>query len=172
MDNLEKNIGNNIKEVRLSKGLSQEALAERCKFSNTTLSAYENGRKNPGLATTAKIAKALNVSIERLYYGDENNAFIKVEPDKGKKIVNAICYLWAEDVISYYENLFAGMPMNEYISVDNPKGFYLAINKYELPIKRLINSLNELKRNYSTYADPDTYIEMLKSSVAAEINNM
>ena len=85
MDNLEKNIGNNIKEVRLSKGLSQEALAERCKFSNTTLSAYENGRKTPGLATTAKIAKALNVSIERLYYGDENNAFIKVEPDKGKK---------------------------------------------------------------------------------------
>lgn len=61
--------------------------------------------------------------------------------------------------------------MNEYISADNPKGFYLAINKYELPIKRLINSLNELKRNYSTYEDPDAYVEMLKSSVAAEINN-
>ena len=87
MDKYEKNIGSNIREVRLERKLSQEKLADMCDFSNTTLSAYENSRKIPNLTTIAKIAKQLNVSIERLYYGDENSAFINSEPNEGKKIV-------------------------------------------------------------------------------------
>ena len=81
----EDSIGKNIKAVRLERELSQETLANACGFSNTTLSAYENGRKLPNLITIAKIAKQLNVSIERLYYGDENSAFIISAPDEGKK---------------------------------------------------------------------------------------
>lgn len=85
MNDYETMIGKNIKEVRNQRQLSQETLATACGFSNTTLSAYENGRKIPNLVTIAKIAKQLNVSIERLYYGDENNAFIISAPDEGKK---------------------------------------------------------------------------------------
>lgn len=90
MNKLEEGIGKNIREVRLEHGLSQETLAEKCGFSNTTLSAYENSRKIPNLTTIAKIAKQLNVRIERLYYGDENSSFIESESDDGKKIVNSI----------------------------------------------------------------------------------
>ena len=43
--NYDDNIGKNIREVRLEKKLSQEELARKCGFSNTTLSAYENSRK-------------------------------------------------------------------------------------------------------------------------------
>ena len=74
--NYDDNIGKNIREVRLEKGFSQEELARNCGFSNTTLSAYENRRKIPNLTTIAKIAKELDVTIERLYYGDENISFI------------------------------------------------------------------------------------------------
>ena len=76
MDRFEKKIGENIRDVRQEKKLSQDALAKKCGFSNTTLSSYENSRKIPSLSTIAKIAKNLDVSIERLYYGDDNNAFI------------------------------------------------------------------------------------------------
>lgn len=41
--NYEEHIGENIKSVRLSQGLSQQALADKCDFSNTILSQYENG---------------------------------------------------------------------------------------------------------------------------------
>ncbi len=92
MSTLEKMIGKHIREIRTERGLSQEALAEMCGFSNTTLSSYENGRKNPSLDTIAIIAKKLKVSIERLYYGDENNSFIISEPDEGKKIVNSVYF--------------------------------------------------------------------------------
>ena len=66
--NYDDNIGKNIREVRLEKKLSQEELARKCGFSNTTLSAYEHSRKIPNLSTIAKIAKELEVTIERLYY--------------------------------------------------------------------------------------------------------
>ena len=146
--------------------------AERCEFSNTTLSAYENGRKIPSLNTIACIAKQLNVNIERLYYGDESIAFIKSEPDEGMKIVNSIYLLWDLGVICYYENFrkeddgcIGGM-------LKNIQGTFLRINKYSVPIKRFLNSLEEFKRNEETYFEPDKYLNMLKASVAKEINNL
>ncbi len=171
MNEFEKMIGKNIKEVRVQKGLSQEVLAKKCGFSNTTLSSYENTRKIPSLVTIATIAKQLGVSIERLYYGDENSAFISSEPNEGKKIVNSIYLLWKSGVIYYYENFIPGMyPMDFSRGDDEKAGVYLRLVRYETPIKRLINSLNEFQRNIKTYPDPEKYKEMLFSSVAAEIN--
>ena len=55
MNEFEIMIGKNIKEVRTQKELSQEVLAKKCGFSNTTLSSYENSRKIPSLTTIATI---------------------------------------------------------------------------------------------------------------------
>ena len=173
MDKLEKMIGANIRSVRQEKNLSQEALAELCGFANTTLSAYENSKKVPKLRTVALIAKKLGVPIERLYYGDDSNSFIVSEPDEGKKIVNAIYFLWEIGVIYYYET---PMPANMIYSRSSSgeeisRGMYLLLVKYCMPLRRLINSLNEFKSNRETYSDPDKYLEILMTSVATEINN-
>ena len=170
--NYEQVIGKNIKKERTAKGWSQTELGNRCQIANTVISAYENGKKVPGLNSVARIAKELSVTVDRLCYGDENEAFINSAPDTGQKIVNAIIYLWKEGVIEYEESLFQGMPFDEYIQVDNPRGFFLEIKKYELPIKRLINSLNQFYNNFDTYSEPGKYIELLKVSVANEINKM
>jgi len=173
--NYEEHIGENIKSVRVSQGLSQQAVADLCGFSNTILSQYENGKKTPNLVTTAKIAKALKVSIERLYYGDENNAFITSESDDGRKIVNSIYLLWSKGVITYYENYSYGynpmmMAMQEYGEEIEKNGIYLFIREYHNPIRRLINSLNEFEQRKDTYPNPEAYLDMLFSSVASEIN--
>jgi transcriptional regulator with XRE-family HTH domain len=173
--NYEEHIGENIKSVRVSQGLSQQAVADLCGFSNTILSQYENGKKTPNLVTTAKIAKALKVSIDRLYYGDENNAFITSESDDGRKIVNSIYLLWSKGVITYYENYSYGynpmmIAMQEYGEEIEKNGIYLFIREYHNPIRRLINSLNEFEQRKDTYPDPEAYLDMLFSSVAAEIN--
>lgn len=171
MENYEDMIGKNIKVVRNERALSQETLARACGFSNTTLSAYENGRKIPNLVTIAKIAKQLNVSIERLYYGDENNAFIISAPDEGKKIVSAVYYLWQVGIISYYENYINGMDPYNYGQIKEPKGVYIYLQRFHSQIKRLILSLNEFEAKRNTYPDQDKYLEFLLSSVATEINN-
>ena len=168
--NYEEHIGENIKEVRLSLGLSQQKVADSCGFSNTILSQYENNKKTPNLVTTAKIAKALNVSIDRLYYGDENNAFIAAEPDDGRKIVNSVYLLWSKGVIRYYEHYvynYMHTPSERY---DEKVGVYLYLVEHQGPIRRLINSLNEFEQRKDTYQNPDSFLEMLFDSVAAEIN--
>ena len=170
---LRKTIGENIKEVRIEKRLSQEELGEKCGFSNTTLSSYENGRREPSLHTIATIAKQLGVSIERLYYGDEDKSFIMSEPDEGKRIVNAVYYLWQLDMVSYFED-YSQDYGDGYLRKNDkhPRGVFLYIRKYSGPIKRLLSSLDEFKLKEKTYPDPDQYLEMLFSSVANEINEI
>ena len=161
-------IGDNIRNVRVAKGMRQQDLAENCGFSNTTLSAYENNKKTPNLNTVATIAKQLGVSIERLYYGDENNTFISAAPNTGRKIVNSIYLLWEQGVIWYNLGI-----KNEvgHGSKDYSSEFMLHIHKYQSAISRLLTNLSEFQARRSTYKDPDTYLEMLLSSVAEEINH-
>ena len=171
MENYEAGIGGNIKEVRLGLGYSQEKLANMCEISNSTLSAYENSKKIPNLITIAKIAKALGVSIERLYYGDENISFVNTAPDEGRKIVNCVYVLWDLGVIHYFENFMSpGMSMG-YPGEGERNGFFLDIARHPMSIRRLINSLNEYRSRENTYAEPEKYLEILLSSVATEINN-
>ena len=60
-------IGNNIKELRKKKAISQDALARIANIPYTTLVKIESSIvKNPSVQNIAKIAKALDVNIEKL----------------------------------------------------------------------------------------------------------
>lgn len=60
-------IGDNIRKLRLERGLTQKQLADSCGVADATIRAYELGKANPTTKTTAKIAKALDVSAAELY---------------------------------------------------------------------------------------------------------
>ncbi|MBR0137013.1 MAG: helix-turn-helix transcriptional regulator [Erysipelotrichaceae bacterium] len=168
MYNYEENIGKNIRSVREKKGYSQSKLADKCGFSNTVISNYETGKKTPSLYTIAKIARALEVSIDRLYYGDENKAFIEAEPDKGRRIVNAIYYLWSINVINIDDDDYWFNPSTG----KEKKSNVLYLLRYGNQIKRLVSSLNDFKKNERTYNNPGQYLELILSSVANEINEL
>ena len=162
-------IGKNIRKERKSKGLSQKDLAERCGFAVTSLSVYENGKGAPSIYTIANIAEKLGVTVDQLLYGDESSAFINSAPDVGRKIVNAVYFLWERNIIC-----FSLTGYNQY----NPKlgelydndGKAVYLLEYLFPILRLLQGLNDFDNKRDTYSDPDAYIEMLLSSVANEIN--
>jgi transcriptional regulator with XRE-family HTH domain len=60
-------IGTNIKEIRKKKAISQDKLARIANIPYTTLVKIEsNIVKNPSVQNIAKIAKALDVNIEKL----------------------------------------------------------------------------------------------------------
>lgn len=63
---LQQKIGNRIRELRESKGISQQNLAAICNFEKANLSRLEAGRTNPTLATLYKISQALEVSLSEL----------------------------------------------------------------------------------------------------------
>ena len=55
-------VGENVRKVRLKRGLTQERFAEKSGFSQQYLSSLENGQRNPSIVTIYELATALGVS--------------------------------------------------------------------------------------------------------------
>lgn len=59
-------IGKNVREIRLEKGLTQDELADRCGFYRTYINLIETSKKLPSSYSLYKVAKGLEVSIDKL----------------------------------------------------------------------------------------------------------
>jgi putative transcriptional regulator len=56
-----------IKEFRIKKGLTQEELAQRVGVRRETIVFLEQGKYNPSLKLAFKIAKELEISLEKIF---------------------------------------------------------------------------------------------------------
>lgn len=83
-------IGSKIKEIRLSKGLTQKQLGERCGMADSAIRRYESDRGNPTEKTLSRIADALGVFVIDLL---PENEIDKVSPDR----------MLAELIMMYHE---------------------------------------------------------------------
>ncbi|HUN77405.1 MAG TPA: helix-turn-helix transcriptional regulator [Solirubrobacteraceae bacterium] len=61
--------GANLRAAREHAGLTQEALGHRADFHPTEVNRIERGRRNPGLLTIVKLAKALGIPAGDLLAG-------------------------------------------------------------------------------------------------------
>lgn len=59
-------IGDKIKEIRISKGISQQDLAAKCNFEKANMSRIEAGRTNLTIKNAYKISIALGVNLKEL----------------------------------------------------------------------------------------------------------
>lgn len=72
--------GDRIKELRESKGMTQEELAIACGYkSRSTINKFEKGICETKLSTLKKIAKALNVDPDYLIFGDRDSKREEIE---------------------------------------------------------------------------------------------
>lgn len=60
-------VGRNLRELRLSRRLSQEALADVAAVHQTYLSDLENGKRNPSILVLERLATALDVDVAALF---------------------------------------------------------------------------------------------------------
>lgn len=61
-----KRVGKRIKELRLSKKISQVELGYMCGFDKSNMNRIESGSNNLTLKTLLKISESLNVSIHEI----------------------------------------------------------------------------------------------------------
>ncbi len=59
-------IGERIKQMRQSKGMTQQMLADECDIEKPNLSRIENGNTNPTVKSLWKISNALGVKLKDL----------------------------------------------------------------------------------------------------------
>lgn len=65
-----KTLGNRLRETRLEKGYTQQALAEKAGLGNVYLGEIERGLKMPSLNSFIKIIEALEVSADYVLCGE------------------------------------------------------------------------------------------------------
>ena len=62
----------NLKAARALKDMSQEELADKVEVSRQTIVAIEKGDYNPSIKLCIKICKALDKTLDELFWEDED----------------------------------------------------------------------------------------------------
>lgn len=63
------NIHTTLKRIRIEKGITQEQVADKIGLTRQAISAYESGKRQPGLDILMSLAEFYNVEIEEILYG-------------------------------------------------------------------------------------------------------
>lgn len=71
-------VGGRLREIRKSRGLTQERLAERIDRSVDAVSALERGLALPSFETLEKLADALNVPVRDFFDVEEDVSEVRV----------------------------------------------------------------------------------------------
>jgi transcriptional regulator with XRE-family HTH domain len=64
-----KKFGKRIRELRQTRGFSQEDFADKCGFHRNYIGGIERGERNITFEGAASIAKALKISLAELFKG-------------------------------------------------------------------------------------------------------
>jgi transcriptional regulator with XRE-family HTH domain len=109
--------GDNLKKIRIEKNISQQELADAISSHSTHISRYERNMAAPSIDVVKKIGEALDVSIDTLIYGQQDekaktslkdtdllNLFTKVQL-LDKQDLNAVksmlkAYIFQKDTIT------------------------------------------------------------------------
>jgi len=65
-DQILNSFGKKVQKLRTDRNLSQEKLAEIAGFDRTYISLLERGVRNPSLVNVFRLAKALNITPDKL----------------------------------------------------------------------------------------------------------
>lgn len=60
-------VGQRIRELRRTRGISQEKLALKAEIDRTYLAGVEQGKRNPSIKSLEKIINALEVSFKEFF---------------------------------------------------------------------------------------------------------
>ena len=77
--NYEKTFAKNLKEHRIKLGLTQKDLAERCGYSDKTVSKWETGKCLPSIEALLRISSALRTDINTLLRDDETVYYLGID---------------------------------------------------------------------------------------------
>ena len=122
-----------LQELRKSRGLTQEELAEALFVSRTAISKWESGRGYPSIDSLKEISNYFSVSIDDLLSGER---LLSIAEKENKSNIQGMCdlLLGIVDLLSFmlivlplYPN-----PVNEYI---------YSVNLFEYKITTVLNRL-------------------------------
>lgn len=120
-------LGDKIKLLRKSKGISQEALAALLKVNRNYLSRVETGKSEPTATILKQIAEIFNIDLNSLLEINTNN---QDNGEKIKYIINSCKYLHEKD-LDFIVRIITVMK-EEYVKINTEIEWYLPFYFYIL----------------------------------------
>lgn len=165
--NLNLELGNRIRNARLSAGLTQAQLHDLTGISITQLSNYENGSRNIGIENLSEIAKATNKTIDEIYNGTEAERPLVISNNKGELIVNCVAALVEEGVI----NSLPRENPNEFVGMGAEFYYRIGFSNYVYLLDEMVKKLVDFNLNKNNYPDPDNFKKQILAATAKQINS-
>lgn len=105
-----RDIGKNIKDLRMEKNMTQDELAERLFVTRQTVSNYEVGKSRPDVEMLVKIGEILDADIHELIYGpapkpDKKRMYIRLGVGLWITILLAAVYIWLKPFVLELKNM-------------------------------------------------------------------
>lgn len=69
MGDIRRTFGKRVREIRSTRGLSQEKLGHKIRMSRNYIGMVERGERNPTITTASSMARALKVTLSELVRG-------------------------------------------------------------------------------------------------------
>ena len=114
----------------------------------------------PGLDSVIRIANALDITVDRLCYGDGASSLINEPVDEGRKIVNCVEYLIRAGILKKIHPFSSEMNEKHKISIEG----------HTIELSRFYDAVMDFQEKKHTYPDPESYYEQTMTSAANEIN--
>lgn len=84
------NYGNNIKAIRIARGLSQADVASALGVSRNTVSSWEVGRTEPNMEMVSKLAKLFTCKTDDFITGNTAPSFDYVLSDQERTLIETL----------------------------------------------------------------------------------
>ena len=157
-------IGKRIMEIRKSKNLTQDYIMAKTGINIAQISSYENG-DGISLPNIAKIAIALDVSIDQLVFGNIEDRPISLSKNRGELIANCVTALFDEQALVKTESpSFRGYPY------DSGENSSISFGEFDFIVKDLLDRLSDLRINQDDIPDPELFKEQILATAANKIN--
>ena len=111
-----------LQELRNSRGLTQEELAEALFVSRTAISKWESGRGYPSIDSLKEISRYFSVSIDVLLSGDQ---LIMIAEKENKSNLNSVC-----DLLLGFVDLFSLLLIFLPLYTKPSNGYSYAVNLF------------------------------------------
>ena len=119
------NVGQRIKSIRISLGLTMEEFGKRFDTSKGTVNNWEKGRNLPNKNNLKAIAELGEISVDELLYGSPKNYFSSIIPTNDISDLEALFELYMisfedepyqpkENILHFYNNV--GLPFLDKIN--------------------------------------------------------
>lgn len=81
-------VAKNLRRLRVTRGIAQEALAVDAQIDRTYVSRLERGLENPTVAVLERLAKALDCGIVEFFAGNSPDRVQNLRPGRKRKALS------------------------------------------------------------------------------------